>query len=92
MITADRPAGSRMHFNKRSIFNNSVHSFDQLREWTDSPAPRNHARAVEAAVRLAAYRYGAGEVDKPRWAITMLLHDADYDRWPSMHPHSIQYI
>jgi predicted hydrolase (HD superfamily) len=62
---------------------------DKLHEWTDSPALRNHARAVEAAMRLAAHRYGADEADEPRWAITGLLHDADYDRWPTEHPRLI---
>src|SRR6516165_5848522 len=62
---------------------------DKLHEWTENPALRNHARAVEAAMRLAAHRYGAGEQDEPRWAITGLLHDADYDRWPDEHPRLI---
>jgi predicted hydrolase (HD superfamily) len=62
---------------------------DKLHEWTDSPALRNHARAVEASMRRAAYRYGAGAADEPRWAITGLLHDADYDRWPDEHPRLI---
>ena len=61
----------------------------KLHEWTDSPALRNHARAVEAAMRRAAYRYGAGAPDEPRWAMTGLLHDADYDRWPEEHPRRI---
>ena len=30
----------------------------KLHEWTDSPALRCHARAVEAAMRLASHRYG----------------------------------
>jgi predicted hydrolase (HD superfamily) len=68
-------------------------SYDQavekLTEWTESPALRNHARAVEAAMRRAAYRYGNGETDEPRWAIAGLLHDADYDRWPEEHPRLI---
>jgi predicted hydrolase (HD superfamily) len=62
---------------------------DKLHEWTDSPALWNHARAVEAAMRRAAHRYGAGEADEPRWAMTGLLHDADYDRWPNEHPRLI---
>ena len=61
----------------------------KLHEWTDSPALRNHARAVEAAMRRASHRYGAGEADETRWAITGLLHDADYDRWPEEHPRLI---
>jgi predicted hydrolase (HD superfamily) len=58
----------------------------KLHQWTESPALRNHARAVEAAMRKAAHRYGAGEADEPRWAIAGLVHDADYDRWPEQHP------
>jgi predicted hydrolase (HD superfamily) len=60
----------------------------KLHEWTESPALRCHARAVEAAMRLAAHRYGDG-LDETRWAITGLLHDADYDRWPDEHPRLI---
>jgi predicted hydrolase (HD superfamily) len=62
---------------------------EKLNDWTLSPALRNHARAVEAAMRKAAYRYGTGEADELRWAITGLLHDADYDQWPDEHPRLI---
>src|SRR3954452_17271283 len=61
----------------------------KVQEWTDSPALRNHARGVEAAMRMAAHRYGAVAADEPRWAIAGLLHDADYDRWPDEHPRRI---
>lgn len=61
----------------------------KLREWTDSPALLNHARGVEAVMRRAAHRYSDGEADELRWAITGLIHDADYDRWPEEHPHRI---
>jgi predicted hydrolase (HD superfamily) len=68
-------------------------SYDQavskLLEWTPSEALRNHARAVEAAMRKAAHRYGAGATDELRWAMTGLLHDADYDLWPDEHPRRI---
>jgi predicted hydrolase (HD superfamily) len=60
-----------------------------LHEWTPSPALRNHARAVEAAMRKSAHRYGGGEADELRWALTGLLHDADYDQWPDEHPRRI---
>jgi hypothetical protein len=36
---------------------------EKLNDWTTSPALRNHARAVEAAMRQAAHRYGAGDAD-----------------------------
>ena len=39
----------------------------KLHEWTDSPALRNHALDVEAAMRRAEHHYG-GAVDEPRWA------------------------
>ncbi len=61
----------------------------KLTDWTTSAALLNHARAVEAAMRRAAHRYGAGAADELRWAITGLLHDADYDQWPDEHPRLI---
>jgi len=61
----------------------------KLHEWTDSAALRSHARGVEATMRRAAHRYGAGAADEPRWAIAGLLHDADYDRWPEEHQRRI---
>ncbi len=61
-------------------------ALEKLHEWTGSQALLNHARAVEAAMRKAAHRYGEGADDEPRWAIAGLVHDADYDRWPDEHP------
>ena len=40
-------------------------------------------------MRRAAHRYGAGDADELRWAITGLLHDADYEQWPDEHPRLI---
>jgi predicted hydrolase (HD superfamily) len=62
---------------------------EKLHEWTLTSALRNHARAVEAAMRLSASRYSAGASDEQRWAITGLLHDADYEQWPDQHPRLI---
>jgi predicted hydrolase (HD superfamily) len=61
---------------------------DQLAAWTRNPSLVNHARAVEIVMRRAAARYGQG-ADEERWAITGLLHDADYDQWPEDHPRRI---
>lgn len=61
----------------------------KLHEWTSNPSLLNHARAVEAVMRRAAHRYGQGAADEPAWAMTGLLHDADYDRWPDEHPQRI---
>ncbi len=59
---------------------------EKLHEWTSNPALILHAKAVEAAMRRSAHRFGAGDEDEERWAITGLIHDADYDRWPETHP------
>lgn len=59
---------------------------EQLHAWTATPSLLAHARALEVVMRQAALRYGGGADDEETWAITGLLHDADYERWPSEHP------
>lgn len=51
-----------------------------LCEWTSSPNLRNHMLAVEAAMRAYARRFGEGE---DLWGVVGLLHDLDYERYPS---------
>lgn len=60
----------------------------QLHAWTTNPSLLGHARAVEVVMRAAAAKYGQN-ADSEVWAITGLLHDADYDRWPDEHPRHI---
>jgi predicted hydrolase (HD superfamily) len=60
-------------------------ALEQLHAWTTNPSLLGHARAVEIAMRAAAGKYGQ-DADPDVWAITGLLHDADYDRWPGEHP------
>lgn len=60
-----------------------------LCEWTPGDSLRKHARAVEIVMRAAASRYGEGEADAERWGIAGMLHDADYEQWPSEHPNRI---
>jgi predicted hydrolase (HD superfamily) len=55
-----------------------------LTEWTKGESLRKHALAVEAAVRGYARRFGANEDE---WGIVALLHDFDYERYPTSEDH-----
>jgi predicted hydrolase (HD superfamily) len=55
-----------------------------LTEWTKSESLRKHALAVEAAVRGYARTFNASEDE---WAIVGLLHDFDYERYPTPADH-----
>ena len=55
-----------------------------LTEWTASDSLRKHALAVEAAVRGYARMFGESEDD---WGIVALLHDFDYERYPTAADH-----
>ncbi len=61
----------------------------QLESWTKNPSLLNHARAVEIVMQAAAGKYGGEGADASAWALTGLLHDADYDQWPDEHPDRI---
>jgi predicted hydrolase (HD superfamily) len=55
-----------------------------LTEYTKNESLLKHALAVEAAVRGYARLFGE---DEAGWAIVALLHDFDYERWPSLEDH-----
>jgi putative nucleotidyltransferase with HDIG domain len=55
-----------------------------LTEYTKSESLLKHALAVEAAVRGYARKFGENEEE---WGITALLHDFDYERWPTLGDH-----
>jgi putative nucleotidyltransferase with HDIG domain len=55
-----------------------------LTEFTPSESLRRHAMAVEACMRAYARKLGG---DEEKWALTGLLHDFDYERYPSAEDH-----
>lgn len=55
-----------------------------LTEFTRSESLRKHALAVEACMRAYARRFGE---DEELWATVGLLHDFDYEKWPSLADH-----
>ena len=48
-------------------------------EWTESDSLRKHVLGVEAAMRAYARERGA---DEELWAVTGIVHDLDYERFP----------
>jgi putative nucleotidyltransferase with HDIG domain len=59
-------------------------AWDLLNEYTKGESLLKHALAVEAAVRGYARTFGE---DENGWGIVALLHDFDYERWPSLDEH-----
>jgi putative nucleotidyltransferase with HDIG domain len=63
---------------------NRTEALSLLHEYTASESLRKHALAVEAVMRASAVRAG-GEVED--WGLAGLLHDFDYERYPSFPDH-----
>jgi predicted hydrolase (HD superfamily) len=63
-------------------------AWNLLTEFTQSESLRKHALAVEACMRACAGKFGSGsQEDEELWGIVGLIHDFDYDRYPSLEDH-----
>jgi predicted hydrolase (HD superfamily) len=93
-------ANSRRRWGKSMIDRESAWCL--LTEFTQSESLRKHALAVEACMRACSRKFGAGsgspgpsELGLPElglsqedlWGIVGLIHDFDYDKYPSLQDH-----
>jgi putative nucleotidyltransferase with HDIG domain len=58
-----------------------------LSEFTQSESLRKHALSVEACMRAYARKLAAGSAEEELWGVVGLLHDFDYDKYPSLDDH-----
>jgi putative nucleotidyltransferase with HDIG domain len=63
---------------------NRLEAYHLLTEYTTKDGLLKHALAVEAAMQTYAMRFGENE---EVWRIIGLLHDFDYEKYPSMEDH-----
>src|SRR6266403_4124762 len=76
--------------------NNREQAWGLLTEFTQSESLRKHALAVEACMRACARKFSAaspgatpdaGQEKEELWGVVGLLHDFDYEKWPSLDDH-----
>jgi putative nucleotidyltransferase with HDIG domain len=65
--------------------NDREQAWGLLTEFTQSESLLKHAMAVEACIRAYARKYSPA--DEELWGIVGLLHDFDYEKYPSLDDH-----
>lgn len=62
-------------------------AWELLCEYTKGESLRKHALAVEAAMRACVKQYGSAADDEDEWGMVGLLHDFDYEMFPTADQH-----
>jgi putative nucleotidyltransferase with HDIG domain len=70
--------------NREKTMINRDSAWDLMCEFTQSDSLRKHMLAVEACMRAYARKFGE---DEEKWGITGLLHDFDYEKYPTPQEH-----
>jgi len=65
---------------------NRIEAKGILLSMTEGASLLRHARTVELVMEAYAAKFGE---DADEWAITGMLHDADYEKYPEGHPNKI---
>ena len=65
---------------------NREEAWQLMCEWTEGDSLRKHMLAVEATMRAYARRFGE---DEEKWGVTGLLHDMDYEKYPTPDDHPL---
>lgn len=61
-------------------------AYEILQEMTETPSLLRHARSVSIVMEALAKHFGE---NSEQYAVTGLLHDADYEKFPDQHPNVI---
>lgn len=69
-------------------------AWELLCEYTKGKSLRQHALAVETAMRASALKYGGDDADADEWGLVGMLHDFDYEMFPgeTEHPYKGENI
>ena len=63
-----------------------------LHQYIESPALRNHCRAVGATMEYVARGRGEDDAAAERWAVIGLVHDLDWEKFPEQHCRKTEQI